>query len=158
MKSKTKLNAVWISACMIGCMGIPSHAVEPGNNPSYTIEIPTSIPIAEIAKTEESSISSTPFTVSASALVHMDNKKVEVTISTDKERFELTDANSHALPYQVYNQSNGGEPLAKDAVFATFSQVGDVNGRIDIDQKNIIAAGEYTGTITFTITTKDING
>lgn len=168
MKKFNKLGAALLAACMICSFGTTVFAAgtdlngdtTSGNTqvtattttgePAYTVTIPSTIPVGQISKTASTSIKSTTFEVKASDVADLGSKQVNVSISTADGSFKLSDG-SHALPYQVFNVASEGTALASGDLFASFTEAKTVTGRVDIDQANIEAAGEYTGTLTFTI-------
>lgn len=173
MKKIYKLGAALIAACMICTMSMTVFAADtdlgpdatsgntditaktsiPGE-PAYTVNIPSTIQVGDLTKTAATSVKSTTFVVSAANVTDLGSKQVDVSISTADGSFNLSDG-THNLPYQVFNVASNGTALASSDLFTTFTADGEVTGRIDIDQANIEAAGDYTGTLTFTIALND---
>ena len=122
--------------------------------PKFSISVPTGIPIGDIAKTETTSIKSAPFTVSVSNLSDLEGKQVRVRLSTPYNAFCMWSGN-HSLAYEVFAQEQGGEPIAMNGTFYTFTDEGTVTGRVEVDQLDIPAEGTYGGILNFTFCVED---
>lgn len=166
MKNLKKYSAAFLAICLMTSVGTTAFAADLNGEktkgdsiitakttlsaPTYTITIPTTIPVEELVKTSTSSVKSTSFDVTASDIANLGEQKVKVSISTADGNFNLSDG-THSLPYQVYSAASGGTALVNGGLYASFTANGTVTGRVDIDQKDIPAAGKYAGTLTFTI-------
>ena len=119
-------------------------------SPNYTVSVPAGIPIGDITRTEESSIRRQSFTVNVSNFANLDGKQVEVTLSTPYAGFYLFSGN-HVLPYEVFSTATAGEGTAieMNGLFYTFLEPGEVTGRVEVDQFDIPAEGEYGGILNF---------
>lgn len=120
--------------------------------PAYTITIPPTIDIGSIERTETSNIKSQTFEVKATKVFGMFDKQIDVSVSGD---FNLYSSNS-TLPFRIYNtDAPGTSSLSSGSVFASFTEAETVTGCVTVDQKDISAAGDYTGAVTFTIALAD---
>lgn len=124
------------------------------NTPDFMISIPTVIPMEDIQRTAESSIKSQSFSVSLNEAEAFDGKQVDVAVATPSGSFALY-YDVYSLPYQLYNQEAGGDPLKSGDLFATFTQNGEVKGRVEVDEMNIPATGTYSGSLQFLVTVRD---
>ena len=131
-------------------------------SPTFSVTIPATLDFGTLEQktaTEENRISTVAFTVSATDIQYLFGKTIVVQVSpASGEDFALIGAKSGTLPYKVYNVSEGGEPLAVDAVFATFTTSGSVSGRLVIDKSTIEVADTYTGTLNFRVSTVEASG
>lgn len=171
MKKLHKLGAALLAVCMLCSFGTTAFASDLNGDtpsgdtqitattstgePAYTVTIPATIPVGQISKTSASNVKSTTFEIKAADVADLGSKQVNVSVSTADGTFKLSDG-SHDLPYQVYNTASGGSALASGELFTSFTEAGTVTGRVDIDQVNIEVAGDYTGTLTFTIALADV--
>lgn len=172
MKSVKKYLACFMAAVLMCGMGTTVLAADteitnPGDGntqvvattslpgqPTYTITIPSTIDLGSITRTEASSIKSQAFEVKATDVADMDGKQVNVSVSTADGNFNLM-KDTVALPFKVFNQAADGTALASGDIYTSFTANNSVPGRIEVDQKDITAAGTYTGTVTFTIALAD---
>lgn len=124
------------------------------NQPTFRVSIPQTIPIGELQRAAtEGSYAEKSFSVSITGAENLGSQTVSVRISTEDGRFRLY-SDSYALPYEI---KRGNTVLQSGDVFATFSaeQADDVTGKIVLDRYDIVAAGEYTGVLTFTVKVSD---
>ena len=124
------------------------------NTPDFMISIPTVIPMEDIQRTAESSVKSKSFSVKLNDAEGLDGKQVDVFVQTPGGSFDLY-CDVYRLPYQLFNQADGGTPLASGDLFASFTQSGEVMGRVEVDEMNIPATGTYSGSLQFLVTVKD---
>lgn len=175
MKPFSRFGAAFLTLCMVGLLGTTAFAAGTDLNkdqtsgdmqitaaattgePAYTVTIPSTIPVGQISKTSTSNIKSTNFEVTVSDVADLESRQVVVSVSTTDGGFKLSDG-EHDLPYQVYNVAEGGEALTNNGIFTNFTEGGTVTGRVDIDQVNIAAPGDYSGILTFTISLSDTGG
>lgn len=118
--------------------------------PTYTTTIPSTLDLGTLKKSITSDKKTQPFEVSVSEAQNLDGKKVRITLAPKGNGFNLMNG-TNALPYQVFNVATGGSALAADDLFAEFADNGTQQGRIEVDQANITASGNYSATLTFTI-------
>ncbi|MBE5780199.1 MAG: hypothetical protein E7328_00020 [Clostridiales bacterium] len=123
-------------------------------DPTYVLKIPQTINLGSLTRTEESDIQSTDFTVTMVSMENFFDSYTSVDLSVSGSgangAFELKQANGDkTVPYKVYM---GVETIAIDPGELLFSicGVGEQLGRIELDTKDIPAAGTYNGTMTFT--------
>ena len=113
--------------------------------PTYVVTIPTSITIDGEADT-----------ISAENVVVEKGQYVSVALAEEND-FTVTTAEGAELTYTVTkdgeNIAAGGEILA---VNPTDGKDGSADITFDIDESDIVYAGTYTGTATFTISVKDV--
>ena len=102
-------------------------------NPYYIVTIPKTVTLDGSAK-----ISAAVFTKS--------NDYVKVSLS-DTGDFKVTNEDSQSLDYEV---KNGETVWTKDS-FVSFETDGEATLDFVQKQSNIIYSGEYTGTVTFTV-------
>ena len=118
--------------------------------PTYTVTIPAEIDFGTITKSATESLKTQPITISASDVTNLNGKSVDVSVTGS---FSLS-SGENALPFEVYKQAEGGDALASGDSFAAFTEDGSVTGRLQLDEADITAAGDYTGTLTFGISLK----
>lgn len=125
----------------------------PVNLPSYTTTIPEAIALGDLTKSEVESIKKVTFKVNVADVENMEKHQVNVSISTADGDFNLVNTNDGnvVLPFKVFKQETGGTALSSGENFASFTEDGIVTGRVEVNQADIKAAGNYTGTITFNI-------
>lgn len=125
-----------------------------GNEPDFTVSIPVSIPMEDIQRTAESSIQSKSFSVQVVNDKGLQGKCIDVFVAVPNDEFALY-YDVYRLPYHLYNQESGGDPLNSGDLFASFTQQGTVTGRVEVDEMNIPATGTYSGSLQFIVTVKD---
>ena len=87
----------------------------------------------------------------------MEGKQIDVRVYGDDGVFALKNADGSSwLPYEVFSKADAQKALQSGDIFATFTEVGEANGFIRIDQKNITQADTYTGTLRFSFSVSDI--
>ena len=123
--------------------------------PTFTLIVPTSLDFGTLTQkssTAEDKVATKDFTVRVSDVAYVFDGQITVTVApAEGNGFSLTGAQS-SLAYTVYNTATGGVPLSVGDTFATFSDDGSQNGRIEIDQSMISVADSYTGTLVFHVT------
>lgn len=125
------------------------------SSPAFSVSVPTGIALGDIAKTEESTVKSTTFSVGVTSLADMDNKQVSVLLTTPYGAFRMY-SGENVLPYRVYDAASGGRELANGDALCTFTEAGSVTGRIEVDLYSIPAEGSYGGVMIFTFRIEDI--
>ena len=126
------------------------------NYPSFSMEIPTTIPMGELQRTASSSVVSKSFSVKMNAEQALSGQKVDVYLKTPDGQFVLT-SGVYSLAYTVYNRESGGDPMTSGDLFASFTEAGEQKGRVEVDQVNITAEGTYAGTIQFVVVVSEVN-
>ena len=119
------------------------------SKPEFTVTIPTGIPIGSIERTATDEIKSTSFEIGVSDITYLNGKQIKVTVSVPNGFYLYNGA--YTLPYAVYGPNSSTVPLENNGEFYTFSEDETVSGRIDVNKKNITAAGTYSGIMTFTV-------
>lgn len=122
----------------------------PVNVPTYTTTIPAELDLGTLRKSSVSNIKQMGFEVKVADVQNLDGKQVHIAISVGEDGFNLKNG-SNALPYQVFNTAEGGTALKNNGTFVDFTADATQAGRIEVDQANITAVGNYSGTLTFTI-------
>ena len=138
---------------------ITANVTEPPVNlPSYTTTIPQTIDLGDLTKSEAENIKNVAFEVNVADVENMENHQVNVSISTADGKFNLVNENDGkvVLPFKVFDKETAGKVLNSGDIFASFTANGSATGRVEVDQADIEAAGNYTGTITFNIALADL--
>lgn len=118
-------------------------------DPTYTVTIPATV---ELNKVEDNGTVTyeNDYTIGANAGVRLKkNEYIEVTVASD---FEMTTTEGATLAYAI---TAGGNAVGNNGVVATFRT--DKNAQsttIHIAANDPDFAGEYTDTVTFTLTVK----
>ncbi|MBQ8431322.1 MAG: hypothetical protein IJX28_00410 [Clostridia bacterium] len=136
---------------------ITAHATVPA--PSYFLNIPATIAIEGLqqkAVDDESRMSVTALTIDVTDVAALFGEKlIVIKVTTENGAFELADGD-YRLNYAVYNSPTATQALTPGDVFAEFATNGSASGRIEIDQSQITRTGNYTGTLLFDISVRDI--
>ncbi len=124
------------------------------NAPSFTVSIPSGIPIGALTRTATSTLHSTDFSVGILNAAALDYSVVTVSISAPDDRFCLYN-DVYELPYLVL-VGEEKTSLAVGGVFARFASdtAASVSGSIVVDRADITAEGTYSGTLIFTVKTE----
>lgn len=124
------------------------------NQPEFTVSIPESIaPQSPIDRTPTHQNHDIQFAVSVNNLQYLNGKQIQVWLSSPSNAFVLR-CDGYELPFRVFRQATDStltEIPASGGEFALFSQNGDANGIVRIDSYDIRHAGQYGGSITFTV-------
>jgi hypothetical protein len=126
--------------------------VKAGVDPTYTIVIPASVDFGSLQKIDPpNNFVSEEFKVTASGVVIEAGAQIDVSVTSCTA---MNDGHGHELPYSLYNE--GGTSPITNGVYASFDgSVADNVGRVTVDTSNIHYAGDYSGTMVFTITYVD---
>ena len=124
------------------------------NSPDFTVSIPTVIPMGELSRTAESSVKAKTFSIKLEDDSGLSGKQVDIFVEAPGGEFAMY-YDVYRLPYHLYNQALGGDPLESGALFASFAQKGEVTGRVEVDEMNIPATGTYSGSLQFIVTIRD---
>ena len=127
--------------------------------PTFSVSVPTGIPVGDISRTEESSVVKKEFSLGVSGIeaAELQNEVIRVTVSDPMQagvatsEFYMYNGNNK-LPFTLYN---GEKQIANESVFHIFTANETVTGYVAVDQKDIPATGSYTGTLTFTVSLVD---
>ncbi len=123
--------------------------------PSFTVSVSSGISLGTLIRTETDSYKTAPLSVGVTEIQSLDGKQVRVSISTSDGSFCLYNAQNDALPYEVYNQAEDGTPLASGDTYHVFTSVETVSGRVQVNEKDITAEGDYSATLTFNFSVED---
>ena len=127
-----------------------SATTELRNTPSFTVNIPQSIPLGSLQRAAtEGTYADTTFRVSVTDRVSLGDKEIRVRLSTADGSFKLYNG-IYELPYEV---KIGDTALVSGDTFATFTADNHdaVDGRIVVDRYDIAAEGTYMGVLLFTV-------
>ncbi len=125
------------------------------SSPAFSVSVPTGIALGDIAKTEESTVKSTNFSVGVTDLDDMQGKQIRVVLSTPYGAFRMY-SGENVLPYRVYDAASDGNELQSGDTLFTFTDGGSATGRIEVDLYSIPAEGSYGGVMTFTFHIEDV--
>ena len=124
------------------------------NQPEFTISIPESIaPESPIDRTAGHQNHDIQFEVAVSNLQYLNGKQIRVMLSAPNDSFTLR-CDGHELPFRVYKNAGSNamtEIPETGGEFATFTQDGTAVGIVRIDSYDIRHAGQYGGSIIFTV-------
>jgi hypothetical protein len=127
--------------------------VKAGVDPTFMIVIPTVADFGALTKTADTSAKEQDFYVEAKDVVIEQGAKIEVKVGSD---FKLSDGSTptpNELAYKLFNVTNtSATELANGDVYHEFSTDETVNGKLTVDQIQIVKAGSYSDTMVFTIT------
>ena len=128
------------------------------NQPEFTVSIPESIaPDAPIDRTPDHQNHDMQFEVSVSNLQFLNGKHIQVLLSAPNDSFILR-CDSHELPFRVFKKT-GTSTLTEipetGGEFALFIADGTTTGIVRIDSYDIRHAGQYGGSIIFTVQAVD---
>ena len=120
-------------------------------DPTYTIIIPASVDFGTLVK--DGSTVTQDFDVTAQGVVIEDTASILVSVDGPFEMADEDGAGSVVLEYTLSNHT--AAILTTGGAFTTFTSSRTEEGSVAVDTDNIIAAGSYQGTMTFTITYND---
>ena len=126
------------------------------NQPEFTVSIPETIaPQDAIDRTPDSQLHNIEFSVSISNLHYLNGKEIQVSIAAPDNKFCLYCGEAE-LSYTLYKKSGTDaqaqyEALPSTGVFALFDADGEAVGVVRIDSRDITHAGQYTGSLIFTV-------
>lgn len=121
------------------------------NDPTYTVEIPAKITIAE---------GGSDMTIKASDVNYLDGQKVSVSIAGTnyfRNQMVLQNEERATMRYQIVKEdgtvieTTGGKDQANGIEVAAFTQDGEVNNKVMPVELPSSTVGTYTGSITFDI-------
>ena len=153
-----KLFAVILAVAMLATMSVTAFAANTTGgstevsfnvDPTYTVTIPATV---ELQKVEDNGTVTyeNDYTIGANAGVRLKkNEYIEVTVASD---FEMTTTEGATLAYSI---TAGGNAVANNGVVADFAtDKAEQTATIHIAANDPDFAGEYTDTVTFTLTVK----
>ena len=121
------------------------------NDPTYTVEIPAKITIAE---------DGSDMTIKASNVNYLDGQKVSVSIAGTnyfRNQMVLQNENRATIRYQIVKEdgtvieTTGGKDQVNGVEVASFTEDGEVNNKVMPVELPSSTVGTYTGSITFDI-------
>ena len=149
-----KLFAVILAVCLLASLSVTAFAANTTGGeadittsiaPTYTITIPADVNVQFNAT--ETAFGTIEVTASQ---IHPD-KCIKVALATDKELNNAID-NTKVIPYAI-KDSEGAEFTS--ATYLTEGDKTELSIHITADDWNAAYAGEYSDTVTFTITYED---
>ena len=159
-----KLFALILTVCLLATMSVTAFAAEIGTetnasqgstevsfnvDPTYTVTIPATV---ELQKVEDNGTVTyeNDYTIGANAGVRLKkNEYIEVTVASD---FEMTTTEGATLAYTITAENAAVATGGVVAEFAT--DKAEQTATIHIAANDPDFAGEYTDTVTFTLTVK----
>ena len=152
-----KLFAILLTVAMLATMSITAFAenttggsteVSFNVDPTYTVTIPATVELNKV-DTEGVVTYENDYTITADAGVRLKkNEYIEVTVASD---FEMTTAEGATLAYEI---TKGGAALVNDVVATFNTDKTAQSSTIHISAGDPDFAGDYSDTVTFTITVK----
>lgn len=131
--------------------------------PTYTVEIPSSIGFSTLTQTVESNIESTSCTITASGVSNLyANKKMLVVKVASENNFNLKKDNTASVPYSYYLDDNDTALDTTNKVVLTLSGTAEndkdltktANNHVSLNTKDITIAGDFSDHLTFTVELK----
>ncbi|MBQ8431321.1 MAG: hypothetical protein IJX28_00405 [Clostridia bacterium] len=161
---------VFLALCLISSATVSVFAADPVTSgstslqvsteyityPDFSLVVPSTIPIGDIQRTATSSIKSAAFSITLSNAKDLEGRFVEVAVSVPSGEFALYNG-VYSLPYALYNQASGGTALKNGDIFTVFTEDREAKGRVEVDEMNIPAAGEYSGVLQFVVTVRSFS-
>ena len=131
--------------------------------PTYAIEIPATVNVGELRKTEDANSdtnSFTKFTVSVKDIADFYREK-EIRVSVISKNtdgvFYLQDQSGNILPFDILTAMDVQTAIHSGDLLASFHENGTTDAWICIDQSKIIESGIYQGILVFSFALTDIN-
>lgn len=132
--------------------------------PTYAIEIPATVNVGELRKTEDANSNTssfTKFTVSVKDIADFYGEK-EIRVSVISKNadgvFYLQDQNGNILPFDILTAMDVQTAIHSGELLASFRENGTTDAWICTDQSKIIESGIYQGILVFSFTLTDIDG
>ncbi len=170
-----KTNLIFLSVCLVFCvvgslfsvgatelstsdsagdMEI-SVSVTAASRPEFSVSIPSTIQLGNLQRTANSVPKRQEFEVGVQDIQYLNGKTVTVTLSSGSGDFYLY-ADENKLPFKIYlgdADDQVADTRKQDGdVFAAFTDDGSAVGYLEVDQKDIRADGDYSGSFVFTVT------
>ena len=166
MKITIRIFSLFLAVLLLNALPMPLYAESSGsssstvtatvianNSPVYSVAISSTISAENLQRTTQSTPKDIPFTVQISEILTLNDRQICVIVSGSDNKFVLKNEDgSSELPYQVFSKTNENESIKSGEIFATFTEIGERQGFVRIDQKNITQADTYTGNLRFTFT------
>ena len=161
MKLTFKIVSLCLILLMLGAMTVTIYAqdsqsstvsatVIATNTPTYSVQVPAGITAEDLQRTTESDFVDKAFTISVPEVLSLGGQQICVRVYGDNGVFALQSSDGTAtLPYQVYSNANLEQALNSGDVFAIFTDAGEQDGFVRIDQKDITKTDTYTGNLRF---------
>lgn len=124
------------------------------NDPTYIITIPETIDFGTVTRmaagaSDGDAIKEQTFNVIASDVQNLfDDDRIVVRVNASSLTLTTTGA---TLPFSVYKNGNTTALTGATALFAQFTANSSQGGSVKIDQRQITKAGDYSGTMTFSV-------
>ena len=132
--------------------------------PTYAIEIPATVNVGELRRTEDANSNTssfTKFTVSVKDIADFYGEK-EIRVSVISKNadgvFYLQDQNGNILPFDILTAMDVQTAIHSGDLLASFRENGTIDAWIYTDQSKIIESGIYQGILVFSFTLTDIDG
>ena len=131
--------------------------------PTYAIEIPATVNVGELRKTEDTNSNTssfTKFTVSVKDIADFyGEKEIRVSVSSKNADgiFCLQDQNGNILPFDILTVMDVQTAIHSGDLLASFRENGTTDAWICIDQSKMIESGIYQGILVFSFTLVDLN-
>lgn len=166
MKITIRIFAFFLAVVLLTALSTPLYAEGSGsssstvtakvianNSPVYSVAISSTISAEDLQRTAQSCPKDIPFTIQVSGILTLNDRQICVIVSGSDGEFVLQNSDgTSTLPYQVFAKANEDEAIKSGEIFATFTEIGNREGFVRIDQKNITEADTYTGNLHFTFT------
>ena len=154
-----KLFAVILAVAMLATMSVTAFAANTTGgstevsfnvDPTYTVTIPATVELAKETAGDGTVTYENDYTLTAQAGVRLKkNEYIEVTVASD---FTMQTTEGATLAYSI---TAGGNAVANNGVVADFAtDKAEQTATIHIAANDPDFAGEYTDTVTFTLTVK----
>lgn len=131
--------------------------------PTYAIEIPATVNVSELQKTEETDSncnSLTKFTVRVKDIADFyGEKEIQVSVISKNTDgiFYLQDQNGNILPFDILTAMDVQTAIHSGDLLARFRENGSMDAWICIDQSKLVKSGIYQGVLVFSFALVDIN-
>lgn len=124
----------------------PKTEVTGSVDPTYMVIIPAAIDFGTLVK--DTGVQTQIFPVQASSMVIEDGFEIEVGLLSNFTMKDKDGEGSVELEFSLFNATTS---IATGEIFASFDTNRTENGTMEVDTSAITAAGNYKGTIDFTI-------
>ena len=131
--------------------------------PTYAIEIPATVNVGELRKTEDANSNTssfTKFTVSVKDIADFYGEK-EIRVSVISKNadgvFYLQDQNGNILPFDILTAMDVQTAIHSGDLLASFRENGTTDAWIYVDPGKVMESGIYQGVLVFSFTLVDIN-
>lgn len=126
-------------------------------DPTYIVIIPESINFGDLTRmdasaTDSAAIVKQSFHVTVTNIANLFDQQISVKVTNLS--FKLM-SGAAVLPFSVYSGTNT-TVLGTNSVFTSFTANRSQDGAVKIDQRQITAAGSYSGTLNFAISVENV--